>query len=736
VIVQPNEAPRQGVRVRPDLIYAHRDEGGEEQWIVKDPVTLRYFHFGPHEVFIMRLVDGRNTLAEIKAEYEKRFAPCRISKPEIAGFCHGLHRRGLLIGAAENQGETLLKRASQNRWMQIASLSMQVLSIRLPGVDPERFLTATRPAVDWLFHRVTVGFVLATAVLVTILGLLNLESILEMLPAQEQFFRGENLLLLTLTLIVTKIFHELGHAYCCKAFGGECHQIGVLIMVFAPAMYCDVSDAWLFRSRWHRMFVSAAGMYVELIIAMVAAVLWYFAQPGPLQMWLLNVVFVCGVSTLVINANPLLRYDGYYILSDWLNLPNLSSRATAALWGPVKDWFFNRDTPLHAVEERRWTLRVYAALAIVYRVFVFAMIFWFFHQALEQNDLLPLWHILVALFAGGLLLRPAMSWFHWFSRPKRRGESMSKMRLAFALLVAIGIAALLAGIPIPSRVHAPVIAEMDADRRVYVQVAGRLKTALQPGTRVDAGDIVAQLENHDLVAEEFENRASLELQQQHLESLRLRRNNSPEAAAQIPTAESALVDLQQRQELIEQQISQLSIKAPASGAIVSAPRKMKPKRSEKRLSTWDGDPLAEENRGCWLLPGELLCYVGEDQTLEARLFVSQDEIELLRSGDTVQMLFDGASTISTVGQVTEISTDQNAEIPRNLRTIESLGIVQDADGSLRIPSGAYSATVRFENLPVKTLLPGTVGRAVVIGRSQTIWEIAVRFVRLNFDFGA
>ncbi|MBA2116216.1 site-2 protease family protein [Bremerella alba] len=726
---------RSEVRVRPDLIYARRTEDGDETWVVKDPVSLRYFHFGPSEVYIMRRIDGRNSLASIQEQYDEEFAPHRISQQEILGFCHSLYQRGLLVAPAENQAEGLLERRQKQAWMQRASLPLQILAIRLPGVDPERFLEATHTAVDWLFQQATVIVVLVCAAMALLLGLIHIESVTARLPQESQFFRGENLVVLLITFALVKVLHELGHAYCCKAMGGECHQIGILLMIFMPAMYCDVSDAWLFPKRWQRVFVSAAGMYVEVILATMAFVLWFFSEPGAISDWLLNVVFVCGVSTILVNANPLLRYDGYYILSDLLNLPNLSSRATDALSTPIKNWFYRY--PRHVMPEpRAATLRTYAVLAIVYRTMVFGFIFWFLYKSCRQNDILPLWHAVAAMFVAGLLLKPGIGLVRWFRRPKGRGDAMVKSRVAIAIGVVVLLGCGLGMIPVPSRIHVPVISEIDSDHRVYVQVDGRVIETAGLDDKVTQGDVLAVLKNEDIESDLLKTDGEIAIQLQHLESLKLRSNNNPEAAAQIPTAESALEDLQQRRLVLQRQLDQLTIRAPVDGVVIPAPHKAEKEQSDRFLVQWSGSPLDTKNRGCLLQRGELLCLIGDASALQARLFVDQDQIELIQAGDRVSILFDGNSIHSIPGTVKEVSTDQSVQIPRNLSANAALGLERKQDGTVALIDGAYSVIVVLDENSWEGILPGTCGRAVIVGRTQTLWQIASRFFQLNFRFFA
>src|SRR5206468_11742270 len=133
------------------------------------------------------------------------------------------------------------------------------------------------------------------------------------------------------TLAITKVIHEFGHGLSCKHFGGECHEMGVMLLVMTPCLYCNVSDSWMLPNKWHRAAIGAAGMYIELVMASIATFLWWFSEPGLLNNVCLAVMFVCSVTTLVFNANPLMRYDGYYILADLLEIPNLRQKAGQVL---------------------------------------------------------------------------------------------------------------------------------------------------------------------------------------------------------------------------------------------------------------------------------------------------------------------------------------------------------------------------------------------------------------------
>src|SRR5258706_426570 len=134
--------------------------------------------------------------------------------------------------------------------------------------------------------------------------------------------------LLWATFVLIKLIHELGHAFSCRRFGGEVHELGIMFLVFVPAPYVDASSAWSLPSKWQRVFVGAGGMIFELFVAAICAFIWKYTDPTTLVSKLAyNAMFIATVTTILFNANPLLRYDGYYILSDLLEIPNLRQQS-------------------------------------------------------------------------------------------------------------------------------------------------------------------------------------------------------------------------------------------------------------------------------------------------------------------------------------------------------------------------------------------------------------------------
>ncbi|PQO26309.1 HlyD family efflux transporter periplasmic adaptor subunit [Blastopirellula marina] len=720
------------VRVRPDLKIVRQQGTLEPRFVVKDPVTLRYFYFGEHEMFILRRLDGQMSVAEIQEAYQDEYAPLKIRPAEIASFCHSLHARGLAISGVTGQSQQLLKRAEQQRIWRWSTAPLSVLSIRLPGIDPDRALGALAPYFGWLFQRTTVIAVLMIASVLMLLGLLHVEETLQRLPTMQSLLQGENLVWLAIALATVKIFHELGHALACKHFGGECHQIGVMLLAFVPCLYCDVSDAWLLPDRKRRMFVSAAGMYVELIIASLCAILWYFSEPGVVQSICFSVMLVAGVSTLLVNGNPLMRYDGYFLLADWIDVPNLSQQASESLRRPLKRFFTRREVNETPLDANPKFLRAYGAAALVYRTMVIGLLLWFVYKMLKANDLAPLGDTVLFLAIAGLLFQPAVGLVRWWNRPMAMREVRGK-RLAVAAVVIGLLAAGLSQVRWAARVQTPVLAQLADSHMIYVPVAGRIESTVSAGERVVAGQPLAQLTNEEIQLRRVELTGDLNEQRQHVENLRRQVNNDRTAAAQIPAAEAVLEDLQRQLDVVAKDAERLTIRAPSDGVVVPPPLRVAGQQSLRQLPAWSGTPLDESNRGALLERGDMLAIVAESNRIETQLLIHQRDVDLINVGDRVQLLFDGLPGAALQGRIVEISRDEVLAAPRNLAQGAELPVEKGVTGEAALIERNYQATVELDNVPT-TLLPGTRGKAVVLGRSLSLAARVSRWINGNFRF--
>ena len=334
------------VRMRPDLAVRETRYQGTPYWVIKDPVGLNYFRFQEEEYNILLWLDGHSSLDELKRRFERQFAPQKIGLDELGRLIGTLHRSNLVIADLPGQGPQLMKRRREKRRQKLLGTLTNILAIRFKGIDPERILTAMLPYTRWFFSKWTATLCILFGLSALLLVAVQFDVFRAKLPTFHQFFAAQNWIWLAVAMAITKVIHEFGHGLSCKYFGGECHEMGAMLLVFTPCLYCNVSDSWMLPSKWQRAFIGAAGMYVELVIASIATYIWWFSDPGTIVNQLaLSTMFVCSVSTLMFNANPLMRYDGYYILSDLTEIPNLRQKASTILHRKAGKWCLGLKEP-------------------------------------------------------------------------------------------------------------------------------------------------------------------------------------------------------------------------------------------------------------------------------------------------------------------------------------------------------------------------------------------------------
>ncbi|MCY2967993.1 MAG: hypothetical protein NT069_30920 [Planctomycetota bacterium] len=556
--------------------------------------------------------------------------------------------------------------------------------------------------------------------------MIHLEEIARETPVATRWFTPQVLGTLWITLAVTKVMHELFHALVCRHFGGRCREMGMMFLVFAPTLYCDVSDAWMFRSRTGRILVSAAGVLAELVLAAIAVLLWTVAPPGLLRSLLMSVMVVCSVSTLFVNANPLLGFDGYFLLSDAIAIPNLAARAFGWWRDRIQGWLLDLPTDrTDSTPRERWILPTYALTSGLYRMFVSVLIVVTLSRGLFQAGLESVGGLLTWMVCLGWGVSPvAMTWR--IAKDSRLRRLVDPGRLATGGLVWLCLLILALLVPLPRRVGAVCVLESAGAQSVFAGVEGEVASAIPPGTQVGKGDEILRL--RDLRIELNRSRLETEEQvlQQRLIGVRLQRADQPDLAALVPVLEESLAGVRKQLALARLEAQNLVVRSPGAGRVQEAPRK--PQRAdstegeEASLETWRGSPLDSENRGCHLERGELCCQVGSD-SLEATLLVNQADVDLLRVGQTVEVRTGARLQFRLTGQVVAIGQSPIAELPMELATTAAIPARPQAGRNAVPLEPHYQVRVEFED-PQIPVSRGTTGSA----RVKVAWASAWRQV--------
>ena len=315
-------------------------------------------------------MDGRRSVDELWQDAVARLGDDAPSQDDFIQLLAQLHAADLLQTEVTPDSAELLKRSARferAKWFQNV---FNPLALRLRLWHPDKFFDATIPYVRWLIGWPGAILWLAVVVPAILLAAQHWQELSA--DAADRILAAGNLLVIALCYPVVKALHELGHGYAVKAFGGPVHEVGVMFLVFAPVPYVDASAASELRSKWRRAFVGAAGMIVEVFVAALALYVWLLVEPGFVRALAYNVMLIAGVTTVLFNGNPLLRYDGYYILTDVLEIPNLWQRANR-YWGYlVEHYVFRVDEArgfAAAPGERPWLL-AYAPASFFYRIAV------------------------------------------------------------------------------------------------------------------------------------------------------------------------------------------------------------------------------------------------------------------------------------------------------------------------------------------------------------------------------
>lgn len=643
------------LRLRNDLEFYPQRCRARNVWVIKDPVSLQYFQFREPEFEILRWLDGKSSLQQIKRRFEDRFAPQRMTVARIHAFAVDAHRSGLVVSDTTGQGEQLLARHDRRRsdWW-IATFS-NPLAIRFRGIDPQPLIDWLYPRVRWMFSAWWVAACLVTVLLALATVIAGWQTFLTRLPELDSLLSARNLIWLAVALGLTKFLHEFGHALTCKHFGCQCHELGVMLLVLTPCLYCNVTDSWKLSNRWQRVAITAAGIYVEIVLAAVCSLLWWFSQPGLFNTICLNVMVVCSVGTLLLNGNPLLRYDGYYILSDIMETPNLWQDSRARLHQTVSRFFWGFDsTGSVSTRNRSGWLLAYAIGSASYRTVVVASVLYLVYRVLTPHGLLIVAEVLAATVVVGMIMVPAKSVWRTLASPIMR-KRIRPANVVGSTILLLTVVAGLFFVPLPYRVTAPVTIEPLGARRVYVSVPGRLTRSVANGDVVRQGDRLALLENSD-VQSEFESvQGQFLVQQLRVDSLESLRGRNADFAAQLPAAKEMLADLEKRLIQLRSDLGTLSLTAPVSGTVLPPPSVATDQASKTHLRSWVGTPLDPENLGCFLERRTLVCLVGQPGRFEAILSVDQSSVQAVRKGQRVRILLDIAPGKILWGTISDLS---------------------------------------------------------------------------------
>ena len=579
-------------------IHRHRYRG-DLWYVLQDHASGRFHRFSPLAHAFIGVMDGRRTVEELWQSLNERFGDEAPTQDEIVTLLAQLHSADALLSDAAPDAAELVKRADGRERAKRLGTLRNPLAVRVPLLDPDRFLDRVLPLVGWLFTR---GGLLLAALVVgaaSVQAALNWDELTA--DVTDRVLALENVLLLALIFPVVKTLHELGHAAAVKKWGGEVHELGIMFLMLIPTPYVDASAATAFRSKRQRMVVGAAGMLVELLLAAVAMQIWLSVQPGAVRAAAFNAMLIAGVSTLFINGNPLLRYDAYYMLMDWLEMPNLASRSNQYIGYLVQRYAFglpSANSPVSGPGEAPW-LASYAIASLVYRTFVMLLI-----ALLVASRYFVVGVVLAVWALAATILWPLAKRFGYlFASDSLAGRRGRAFAVAAAALVAL--AGIVGVAPAPYRTVAQGIVFTPEESWVRSGVEGAVAEVLAAsGDRVAAGAPLLRLEDPALAARV----KVLDAQVREVGARYDQALATDRVAAVALRAELTLAEERRAAALAEQ--AKLVVRAPAAGVLL-LPRP------------------AADLPGAFVRRGEALAYVVDTKTT-VRVVVRQEDVDLVR----------------------------------------------------------------------------------------------------------
>lgn len=496
------------VKLRSDLIISRSTTAGRIAFVIKDPSAQRFFRFREPELFLAQQMDGATSLDEIRRRAEERFQ-ANVSADTLNGFVQKLHGLGLL-----DNGQSGAVHARSPR-----RLRGNVLYLRWKAFDPDRLLDRLVGKVQWLF---TPLFVLVSTILIALaLGITTVHygTIGRQMP---QLYRLDFFLLAWGVLLTVITLHEFAHALTCKHFGGHVHELGFMLIFLQPAMYCNVSDAWLFPEKSKRLWVTFAGAFFELFLWALATLIWRLTDPTTsVNTLALIVMLTSGIKTLF-NLNPLIKLDGYYLLSDFLDVPNLNRRSIACLTAAFGRLFgMHGSTADQPSPRERRVLLIYGVLALT---FSFTLLGWIVYRL--GGFLTARYQAVGFLLTAGMtatlfrapLTRTVTAPVRWLRSETgaRRRRRWFRAGVALALLAAV----LLWG-RMELTIGAPFTMQPAHHADVRARVEGIIDAVLvRENDTVSAGQVVARLSDQAYRAELKEVEAQIAATQANLSMLR------------------------------------------------------------------------------------------------------------------------------------------------------------------------------------------------------------------------
>lgn len=573
---------------------------GEVWYVLQDHASGRFHRFNLVSNALIGLMDGSRTMQQIWDFAMERLGKDAPPQDEVIKLLSDLHRADVLqTDTAPDLHELEQRRRTQWR-MKVMQYVSNPMSLRIPLHDPDRWLDRAVPYLRWMTGPAGIVLWLAVVGYGLALGVGHWREFSN--GMFDKLFIFHNLVLMWFLFPLVKTLHELGHAVTTKIGGGEVHEMGIMFLVLMPIPYVDASSASAFRSKRVRMLTGLAGMMVELFLAALALMAWVHLGPGIERATVYDIVLITGLSTIIFNGNPLLRYDGYYVLSDYLEIPNLAQRANEYVGYLGNRYILGIDTaePPHLAKGERFWFVFYALTSFVYRMFVtFTIVLLIASRFFIVGILIAIW----SLYA--MLLYPAFSKLSQMVASHALGAKRWLV-LGRAVGVALAVLFVLFVLPLPSSTEVQGVTWAPKDAQVRT-AEDCLVTRLvaRPMSQVHKGDVLFECENMELMAKERLVQGEYdELAARHAAAL-------PESRLQASILQQQIDEAREALAVSHARIASLVVRSRSDGTFI--------------LDT------PEDLVGKYFQRGELVGYVMDKASSSVRVVVPQSAEEVVNT---------------------------------------------------------------------------------------------------------
>lgn len=656
-------------KLRPHVQITRQHYRGRRWHVIHDPTSNQFFRLNPVAYDFVGMLDGAREVETAWHASLEKFGDLAPTQNEIIQLISQLYQSNLLSCDASPETEQLLRRGRERLKQKAISQAIGIMYLKIRLFNPDRLLTAAEPVLRPILNRW--GFLAWCAlVLWAIFSVVPYWSKLSANFNQQHIFDPQFLWLIPFAFIVTKAIHEFGHGVICKRFGGQVPEFGVMLLVLLPSPFVDASSAWAFSNKWQRVAVGAAGMMFELVVASIASFVWIAQQEAGqgesvLARFCFNIMVSSGISTVLFNANPLMRFDGYYMLADLLEVPNLASRANKMLLHLIQRHIYRLKnvTPPTTQADERAILVVYGLLAFAYRIFLFISItLYVLGQFFAIGIVLAVWT------SAAWFLIPVGKFIHWLASSSTLAEHRARSVAISAGLIVLATV-VIGVIPMPDRRHGSGVVDSLAKTSIFFGTDGFVTTVhKRPGEHVNLGDPIVTLENRDLV----EQHAGLLAQIAEIRVMVREGVAKGDPAVTSLASERLRVALDNRDE-IERRIKDLTVLAPHAGIVAGE------------------DPA--QKVGAFVKRGDAVCTVVDPESIRIAATLDQRQAEwlLTRAEERGEPLTCQVRLISDVSTI--VTAERYEPVPAGQRLLPSAALGFTGGGRFEVDTQDHSGRV-------------------------------------------